>query len=73
MLYFSSSTTGDVLNNDQHRNLKDTSRQVVAILGIHAASDCEYDWPWYGKTCWAWFLDHSNVPKQYTEEEILCR
>ena len=30
------------------------------FVGIHAAADCEYDWPWYGKLVGAWFLDHPN-------------
>jgi cytochrome c len=29
-------------------------------VGIHAAADCEYDWPWYGRLVGSWFLDHPN-------------
>jgi len=27
-------------------------------LGIHAAADAEYQWPWYNQLCGAWFDDH---------------
>ena len=30
-------------------------------MGIHAAADCEYNWPWYNKLCGGWFKSH---PKQ---------
>ncbi len=31
-------------------------------MGIHAASDTEYDWPWYGKLVGAYFDGHPNDP-----------
>ena len=30
-------------------------------MGIHAAADCEYNWPWYNKLVGGWFKSH---PKQ---------
>lgn len=27
-------------------------------MGIHAAADTEYDWPWYGELVGAWFKSH---------------
>ena len=31
-------------------------------MGIHAASDTEYDWPWYGRMVGAYFDSHPNNP-----------
>ena len=31
------------------------------FVGIHSATDCEYNWPWYGKLVGAYFKSH---PKQ---------
>lgn len=61
------STTGDVLNNDEQSEFERYIQAGGGYLGIHAAADCEYDWPWYGRLVGAWFLDHpmqpSNVQK----------
>ena len=35
-----------------------TSRRGGGYAGIHAASDTEYDWPWYGKLVGAYFNNH---------------
>lgn len=37
-------------------------------MGIHAATDTEYDWPWYNKLVGAWFTSH---PKQQTASLIV--
>jgi Uncharacterized protein conserved in bacteria len=31
---------------------------VAASSAVHAASDTEHDWPWYGELAGAWFGDH---------------
>jgi cytochrome c len=54
------STTGDVLNDLQQQEFERYIQAGGGYLGIHAAADCEYDWPWYGKLVGAWFLDHPN-------------
>lgn len=51
-------TTGNVLNM---REQKDFERYIQAgggYVGIHAAADCEYHWPWYGKLVGAYFNSH---------------
>lgn len=53
-------TTGDVLNSDQQAEFERYIQAGGGYLGIHAATDCEYDWPWYGKLAGAYFLDHPN-------------
>jgi cytochrome c len=56
------STTGDVLNTTQQEEFERYIQAGGGYLGIHAAADCEYEWPWYGKLVGAWFLDHPSSP-----------
>ena len=52
------STTGDVLNTAEQRAFENYIRNGGAFMGIHAASDTEYDWPWYGKLVGGYFESH---------------
>jgi type 1 glutamine amidotransferase len=36
-------------------------RSGKGFVGIHAASDTEYDWPWYGGLVGAYFREHPTV------------
>jgi cytochrome c len=59
-------TTGDVLNNEQQSAFERYIQAGGGYVGIHAATDTEYEWPWYGKLAGAYFLDHpmpNNVQK----------
>jgi type 1 glutamine amidotransferase len=51
-------TTGDVFNEDEQKVLQEFVRGGGKVLAIHAASDAEYDWPWYNDMIGAWFSDH---------------
>lgn len=51
-------TTGDVLDDAQQRVLQDFIEAGGGFVGVHAAADTEYDWPWYGKLVGAWFRSH---------------
>lgn len=55
-------TTGDVLNDQQQLELNRWVQAGGGFVGIHAAADTEYDWPWYGELVGAWFNDHPNDP-----------
>ncbi len=55
------STTGDVLNNEQQTAFENYIRSGKGFVGIHAATDTEYEWPWYCKLVGANFASH---PKQ---------
>jgi cytochrome c len=60
------STTGDVLNDAQQEEFERYIQAGGGFVGIHAAADCEYEWPWYGRLVGAYFLDHpmpDNVQK----------
>lgn len=52
------STTMDVLGTVQQVAFENYIRAGGAYLGIHAAADTEYDWPWFGKLTGAWFKSH---------------
>lgn len=30
-------------------------------MGIHAAADTEFDWPWYGRLVGGYFVDHPEI------------
>lgn len=55
-------TTGDVLNDAQQAEFERYIQAGGGYLGIHAATDCEYGWPWYNQLAGAWFLDHPMTP-----------
>jgi len=55
------STTGDVLDAGQQRAFEAYVENGGGFVGIHAASDTEYDWPWYGRLVGAWFDSHGAV------------
>ena len=55
-------TTGDVLDNRQQEAFERYIQAGGGYVGIHSATDTEYDWPWYGELAGAWFLDHPNDP-----------
>ncbi|MCY4727721.1 ThuA domain-containing protein [Nocardioides sp. STR2] len=54
------STTGDVLNASQQAAFERYIQAGGGYAGIHAASDTEYDWPWYGQLVGAYFNNHPN-------------
>lgn len=60
------STTGNVLNPVQQAAFERYIQAGGGYMGIHAAADTEYDWPWYNKLVGAYFASHpsnSNVRK----------
>ncbi len=50
--------TGDGLNEDQQEAFEKWIKQGKGFVGIHAATDFEYDWPFYGNLVGAYFLTH---------------
>src|SRR5579872_3399142 len=52
------STTGTILDKNQQRALQGFIHGGGGFVGIHAAADSEYDWPWYRDLVGAWFLQH---------------
>lgn len=56
------STTMDVLDSSEQNAFEKYIQSGGSFLGIHAASDTEYDWPWYGKLVGGYFDSHPNNP-----------
>ncbi len=54
-------TTGDVLDDAQQAALKGYVERGGGFVGIHAAADCEFGWPWYESLIGAWFARHPDV------------
>lgn len=62
------STTGDVLDSLQQQAFQQYIRQGGGYIGVHAAADTEYGWPWYNQLCGAYFLSH---PKQQNADVVV--
>ena len=54
------STTGDVLDYRQQADFERYIQAGGGYIGVHAAADCEYQWPWYGKLVGAYFKSHPS-------------
>ena len=55
------STTGDILNDEQQAAFERYIKAGGGFVGIHAAADTEYDWPWYTKMVGHMFHIHPAV------------
>ncbi|WP_331272344.1 ThuA domain-containing protein [Motilibacter aurantiacus] len=55
-------TTGNVLNDAQQGAFERYIEAGGGYMGVHSASDTEYDWAWYGGLVGAYFRDHPGVP-----------
>jgi type 1 glutamine amidotransferase len=54
-------TTGDVLNATQQTAFENYIRAGGGYVGVHSASDTEYDWPFYGELVGAYFASHPAI------------
>lgn len=52
------STTGDIFDEEQQQQLERFMAAGGNWMGIHAAADTEYEWPWYNELVGAYFLSH---------------
>lgn len=55
------STTMNVLGEAEQSAFESYIRAGGGYVGIHAAADTEYEWPWYGKLAGAWFQSHPKT------------
>jgi type 1 glutamine amidotransferase len=55
------STTGKVFGPEEEKALQEYIHHGGGFVGIHAATDCEYNWQWYGDLVGGYFKSH---PKQ---------
>ena len=56
-------TTGDIFNEAQEKAFKKFMAKGGGFVGIHAATDTEYEWPWYNKLVGAYFESHPHQQK----------
>src|ERR1700730_2871485 len=54
-------TTGDILNNYQEADFERYIQAGGNYVGIHAASDAEDDWGWYGRLVGGYFVSHPKI------------
>ena len=50
--------TGDGLNEEEQKAFEKFAQSKKGIVGIHAAADFEYEWPFYGNIMGAYFRTH---------------
>lgn len=55
------STTGTIFNAEQKAAFEKFVRSGKGIVGIHSATDTEYEWPWYTKLIGAQFKNHPHI------------
>jgi type 1 glutamine amidotransferase len=55
------STTGDVLDPSQQSAFERFVRGGGGFVGVHSASDTEYDWPFYAGLVGAYFSNHPDI------------
>ncbi|MFC4095937.1 ThuA domain-containing protein [Euzebyella saccharophila] len=60
-------TTGDILNNTQQAAFENYIQSGGSFMGVHAATDTEYDWPWYGQLVGAYFNGHPKIQEANLE------
>ncbi len=54
-------TTLDVLDEFEQIAMQRFIEAGGGYVGIHAASDTEYDWPWYGQLVGGYFVSHPAI------------
>lgn len=56
-------TTGNIFGDNEEKVFREFIENGGALLGIHAASDTEYDWQWYGEVVGNYFESHPKIQK----------
>jgi type 1 glutamine amidotransferase len=55
-------TSGTIFNDDQRAAFERYIQNGGGFVGIHGATDTEYDWPWYNRLVGAYFDNHPGNP-----------
>lgn len=64
-------TTGNILNDEQQAAFEKFYKSGKGFVGIHSASDTEYDWDWYTKLVGRMFVIHPT--NQTARVQVLDR
>lgn len=62
-------TTGNILNEEQQAAFEKFIKSGKGFVGIHSASDTEYDWAWYTKMVGMMFKIHPQQQTAYLKVE----
>ncbi|MFI6297181.1 ThuA domain-containing protein [Nonomuraea sp. NPDC050790] len=62
-------TTGDVLNDAQQAAFQSYVDSGGGYVGVHAAADTEYGWPYYEKLVGAYFRSHPHIQQATVRNE----
>lgn len=60
-LVFLSPTGSNLFSDSQKAAFKQYINNGGGFVGIHAASDCNYEWEWYGKMVGGFFESHPKI------------
>lgn len=55
------STTGDILDDNQQAAFEGYIRSGGGFVGIHSATDTEYEWAWYDQLIGTHFKSHPHI------------
>jgi type 1 glutamine amidotransferase len=55
-------TTGTIFTDNQRTAFERYIRRGGGFVGIHSATDTEYEWSWYNRLVGAYFKNHPNDP-----------
>ena len=61
-------TTEDILSEDEQVVMQKFIQSGKGFVGVHSASDTEYEWKWYGELVGAYFKSH---PEGTTNAKII--
>ena len=56
-------TTGTVLDDAEKAAFMRYIESGGGFVGIHSATDTEYEWPWYGQLVGAYFQSHPDIQR----------
>jgi cytochrome c len=56
-------TSGDILQDAEQAAFERFIRRGHGFVGVHSATDTEYDWPWYGELIGGYFLSHPAIQR----------
>jgi len=60
-LIFLSPTGANLFNEDQKEAFKKYINNGGGFVGIHGATDCNFEWEWYGKLVGGYFKNHPKI------------
>jgi len=63
------STTGTILDDGQKAAFRRFIEAGNGFVGIHSATDTEYDWAWYGELVGAYFRSHPEIQPAHIQVE----